>query len=655
MTAPPIPVPRRRGLQIYATDPMSGRRSSFRVVVDIPNEPDLGPGPSGELVEIVDFDGSQGCYYEAVSLNDPLLLMTNGLAPNDADPRFHQQMVYAVASKVIESARRALGRPITFRRSPKLPRLKLVPHAFYGANAFYDRSLNAVLFGYFQASAVQPGANLPGQMVFTCLSHDVIAHEVAHAIIHRLRPHFIEPTNPDVLAFHEAFSDLVALFQRYTYRDILREQIRTSSARLRSVELLTDLAPQFGYASGMREALRSAVRAAPDPTALTKAHGPHARGAVLMAAVFDGFFRTYERRVADLLRLSGGGEAQRSAMLDPDLVDRIANEVATLADYVVRMCFRAFDYLPPVDVTFGDFLRALVTADYEVNPKDPTELRFNIIEAFRVRGIYADVASLAEEALLLRLPDELDPPRLPEHVLPDLAQLFVTTASALDETARPEPAENRTRKRTPRGPTSLASYERQVGESFANEESFASDASVGMEPDEEDEVLWDDSIRKQFNDDKARQRNIAQALHEYARENFAVLGLADPNLSSAIAVRGFSPVYRIGVDQRLIVELVVQYVQTDRSQDWGGISPRAGTTVVFDARGFVRHIIAKPLPGASVDPLYAEMAAVRQKRTARHIEELDLRDPRMAWPDPEYENQRMQARADLRALHGGGH
>lgn len=44
-------------------------------------------------------------------------------------------------------------------------------HAFYGANAFFDPNCNAVFFGYFKASALNPGPNLPGQMVFTCLSH----------------------------------------------------------------------------------------------------------------------------------------------------------------------------------------------------------------------------------------------------------------------------------------------------------------------------------------------------------------------------------------------------------------------------------------------------------------------------------------------------
>lgn len=650
--APALPTARRRNLQVYATDPMSGRRSSFRVVVDVRNEPNLEAGPCGELIEVIDYDGSQDCYYEPVDLNDPALLMTNGLAPNDADPRFHQQMVYAVASKVIESARRALGRPITFRRSARQPKLKLLPHAFYGANAFFDRKLNAILFGYFRASESQPGANLPGQMVFSCLSHDIIAHEVAHAIVHRLRPYFIEPTNPDVLAFHEAFSDLVALFQRFTYRDILREQIRTSRAKLRSIELLTDLAPQFGYASGMREALRSAVRGKPDPQAFAKTRGAHARGAILMGAVFDGFFRTYERRVSDLLRLGGMAEGQLSATLDPDLIDRITTEVASLADYVLRMCFRAFDYLPPLDLTFGDFLRALVTADYEVNPRDPTELRFNIIEAFRERGIYADVASLAEESLLLRLPDELDPPPLPEYVLPHLAQLFVTTAGALDETARAEWRATETETRTPRGPSSFESYERQVGEGFAEDEELQSDASIGMAAMDEDFGDRDEPSRKRLSDDSKVRSDIASALAEYGRDHHGLLGLAAPAVRP-IAVKGFSPVYRVGADQRLIVELVVQYVQTDRNRDLGGIHPRAGTTVVFDSKGYVRHIIAKPLTDATTDRRYVQLAARREERTDAYIEDLDLYDPRMAYPDQAYQDNRMKLRMDLRALHGG--
>src|SRR6516165_9553398 len=66
------------------------------------------------------------------------------------------------------------------------------------------------------------------------------------------------------------------------------------------------------------------------------------------------------------------------------------------------MCIRAFDYLPPADVTFGAFLRALVTADWELNPLDEVGLRAAVIEACRRRGIFAvEAGSLAVGALLL--------------------------------------------------------------------------------------------------------------------------------------------------------------------------------------------------------------------------------------------------------------
>jgi len=117
----------KRRLRIYATDPMSGRRAPFRIAIDIDNEPDLKRGPRGEIIEIWDYDVDNDQYYRAVNLNDPALLMEAGLAPSESDPRFHQQMVYAVTMKVIESARRALGRPVTFYGGRSKPRLRLLP------------------------------------------------------------------------------------------------------------------------------------------------------------------------------------------------------------------------------------------------------------------------------------------------------------------------------------------------------------------------------------------------------------------------------------------------------------------------------------------------------------------------------------------------
>ena len=75
------------------------------------------------------------------------------------------------------------------------------------------------------------------------------------------------------------------------------------------------------------------------------------------------------------------------------------------------MCIRALDYCPPVDITFGDYLRAIVTADFEHDPVDEEHRRVAFVEAFRRRGIVPDdVQAFSVDGLLWRpasaAPDE---------------------------------------------------------------------------------------------------------------------------------------------------------------------------------------------------------------------------------------------------------
>ncbi|KQT58245.1 hypothetical protein ASG52_22625 [Methylobacterium sp. Leaf456] len=617
----------RRKLNIFVSDPMAGRRARYRTSIDVNNEPGLLPGPVGALVEVIDYDGEHDQYYTPVDLNEPVHLMQGGLLPNESDPRFHQQMVYAVTMKVVESARRALGRPIKFYRSERTPRLRLIPHAFYGANAFFDPKSNAIFFGYFKADSDDPGPNLPGQLVFTCLSHDIIAHEVTHAIVHGLRRYFLEPTNHDVLAFHEAFADIVALFQRFSYAPILREQIQASKGRIQDQAMLVELARQFGYASGSGQALRSALGVKPDPTLLGRTFECHDRGAILVSAVFDGFYRTYEGRIADLLRIATNGSGELPAgHLHPDLVERVANEASVLADHVLRMCLRAFDYLPPVDVTFGDFLRALVTADLDVNPEDRFELRFNMIEGFRIRGIFPDgVFSLAEESLTLPTCDDpgldLDP-----HLVELVQLLFAINARALDWAGRVV-------QRTRPSSDGLAAFQSVVRES-------------DEDPDDADE---EGSL---LPSERGLKRKIGQGLGHYVSQRAVALGF-EPD--KPIAVVSFHPVHRIGLDQRVLVEFVVQFVQTDetRSAEFGGIPMRAGLTAIFSADGRLRTVVSRPMPHPGVTEPFAAAAGARADRQRAFVEAIDLGDPRLAWGPDGYEAVRMKLRKSLASLHAG--
>src|SRR6185503_11983120 len=126
-----------------------------------------------------------------------------------------------------------------------------------------------------------------------------------------VHPRFNELTNPDVPAFHEAFADIVALFQHFSYPAVLESQIRRTRGDLHSESLLGQLAQQFGRATGRGAALRDALGDTnettgawqprqPDPHALDGTNGPHARGAILVAAVFRAFVLLYRDRTADL-------------------------------------------------------------------------------------------------------------------------------------------------------------------------------------------------------------------------------------------------------------------------------------------------------------------------------------------------------------------
>ena len=239
---------------------------------------------------------------------------------------------------------------------------------------------------------------MPGEMVFTCLSHDIVAHETTHALLDGLHRRFMEATNNDVLALHEAFADIVALFQHFTYPEALRRQIARTRGDLQSQNLLGELAYQFGQAIGRYGALRSAlgrydpetkewIPEKPDPGMLQRTTEPHARGAILVAAVFEAFLTIYKRRIADLLRIASGGSGQLSpGELHPDLVERLAQEAAKTARHVLHMCIRALDYCPPVDVDFGDYLRALITADADLVMRDRFNYRLAVVDAFHRRA-----------------------------------------------------------------------------------------------------------------------------------------------------------------------------------------------------------------------------------------------------------------------------
>jgi hypothetical protein len=370
-------------------------------------------------VEVVDHDKDQDRLYSPVDLDDRVALLGQGFAPSVANFRFHQQMAYGVAMKTWHAFRVALGRDPCWAVGPQgtpRPRLRIRPHAFEGANAWFDPGTGEIQFGYYRSGPDVAGRNQPGGWVFTCLSHDVLAHETAHALLDGLRPLFLVPSNPDVLAFHEAFCDLVAIFLKFSYPDLIRSAIARSPERPLIDRLLAGLAVQFGQTTiGEDRALRTGIEIADPsrPDAVLRydpSLQPHDLGRVLVSAVFEAFITVFERKTQRYRRLV---ERYRpaGAPLDPDVEHLLAENAAQLAQQFLTICIRAVDYCPPVDITFGDYLRALVTADHDLVPDDPDGYRDALIDAFARRRICArDVINLAEDVLLWDEPLQPLPP-----------------------------------------------------------------------------------------------------------------------------------------------------------------------------------------------------------------------------------------------------
>src|SRR6266481_4385080 len=205
-----------RPVRIFTRDPATSLRRGSIAMINLPYEP-LEKGPEGALLKVEDTK-------PVLDLEGRSVLIESGVTPSVTDPRFRAQMTYGVCSAVYAAFRAALGRSVAWgfdSGDDSVGPLKLIirPVAFNGQNAYYQKQDGTVNFGYYTADKGQTiGNNLPGGEFYTCLSHDIVAHEMTHALLDGLRANFTIPCGPDVLAFHEAFADLVAILQKFSYK-----------------------------------------------------------------------------------------------------------------------------------------------------------------------------------------------------------------------------------------------------------------------------------------------------------------------------------------------------------------------------------------------------------------------------------------------------
>ena len=392
------PRPLTRGLTVIAQDPSitDANGKILRAVLQVPAEP-LAAGPCGHRVQVVDYDASTDVLYRPQKFepegSDPFAKASD--AKLLGAPGFHAQNVYAIVMCTLSRFEYALGRRVPWGFPGH--QLKVAPHAFNQANAFYSGDDEALLFGYF--------TNATGKhTIFSCLSHDVVAHETTHALVDGLRPRYTEPSSPDQAAFHEGFADVIAILSVFSQRAIVDRILDAEEAASRhlhgkvkeAVDRRTALARGalresilFAIGKQMGKELQSvrgnSLRHSVDlrPSEIYIGHPeyrePHRRGEIFVAALLQAFAEIWEHRI--LSRGTQDGWKTRNRSVESE-------EGAEIADRLLKIAIRALDYSPPVDLQFDDYLSALLTIDTELYPQDDKyDFRNTILRHFAAFGI----------------------------------------------------------------------------------------------------------------------------------------------------------------------------------------------------------------------------------------------------------------------------
>jgi hypothetical protein len=368
--------------RIIALDPTTKDRDGkiLTALIEIPNE-QLMPGPRGYRVQVVDYDATNRILYKAAPYRAQDL--ERNVAHPETDRAFHARSTYAIVMSVLARFERALGRRVPWSFAGH--QITIAPHAFLDLNAFYSQADRAIFFGYY------PDTH---GMVFTCLSHDVVAHETTHALVDGLRPGYLRPSSPDQAAFHEAFGDIVALLAVLSLREIVSVALDRDKSLSKDLvdakdvtedalknSLLLGLADQVGEAMyGIRGvSLRRSIKIVPSPALKTtdEYQEPHRRGELLVAAVLGAFLKVWQGRIALY------GKLERHKVSRVGVVDAAVET----AEHLLNMCIRALDYCPPTDLVFGDFLSAMLTADFEMHRDDSRyAYRKSLIAGFKSFG-----------------------------------------------------------------------------------------------------------------------------------------------------------------------------------------------------------------------------------------------------------------------------
>lgn len=303
------------------------------------------------------------------------------------NPQFHQVNAFAVAAHTLDLVESAIGREMKWKHGGPLV---IRPHAFSEANAFYDPESPSLNFGSFTS----PFRRAP---VWTCLSHDVVAHEFGHAVLDSFRPLYVHSVEIDTGALHESVGDLVAMFAALNHKPIVEWLYAESGGDMMNPNLASRLAEEFGI--GLWGVSFPFLRSALIGPNYDEAPGEvHDRSTVWTAAIYELLATLVAEattpdvqetlRNTPTLSISNKppmGRVRQMTIPQPDPTftayyseprnrsrfDAFFDAIVSASTRVKGMMLRAIQDIPPTGVTFLTLAPVLYNADARLFPNDP--------------------------------------------------------------------------------------------------------------------------------------------------------------------------------------------------------------------------------------------------------------------------------------------
>ena len=219
-------------------------------MIEVGWEPGLTDGPTSARIAVEDYygenkrppakwDEKRHCFVDN--------LQGQPIAPKLNNDQFHQINVWAIAQRILEFYEdfTVLGRQVPWGFNGN--RLIIKPHATTEeTGTYYNADNKSLEFAYIHGN------------VYTCLSHDIVAHETGHAVLDGIRPYFYDSWTLETLAFHEFVADLTAIMSALRNNYVRRIFIDYLEKGLPEKDFLAKIGEEFGKAISNSDFIRTA-------------------------------------------------------------------------------------------------------------------------------------------------------------------------------------------------------------------------------------------------------------------------------------------------------------------------------------------------------------------------------------------------------------